>query len=104
MSEKSEKRSRDPIMLPPGSIIYTVVITKETKPALNDFTPARTEYSAALLHGTSLVNGTSGGLSPMIAKSLDKETRKVREMEVYGQVIATLAKIIIADSADRIVG
>jgi hypothetical protein len=95
---------RDPIMLPPGSVVYTVVITRETKPKENDFTPPRIIYSAALMRGNALVSGASGGLSPMIAKSLDKETRKVREMEAYGQVIATLAKIIISDSADRIVG
>jgi len=90
-------------MLPPGSIVYTVIISKDTQKE-NDYTPPRVVYSAALVHGQNLVNGTSGGLSPMIAKSLDKETRKVREMEAYGQVIGTLAKIIIADSAEKIVG
>jgi len=97
------KKPEGPLMLPPGSRAYTVVLTAE-KVKENDFTPPKTIYSAMLFHNKALVDGVSGGLSPMIAKSLDKETRKKREMEAYGQVIGALAKVLIADSADTIVG
>lgn len=89
--------------IPEGTIAYTLYLFKETKKD-NDFTPPKTVYTGLLETGGELLNVVASGPSPMILKTIGKDGRKRAHMVALGQLAAQIAKLIVADAADKIVG
>jgi hypothetical protein len=89
--------------VPEDTIAYTLFLTKEVKKE-NDFTPPRTIYTGLLGRDGELLNVASASPSPMITKTLGKDGRKRAHMVALGQLAAEIAKLIVADAADKIVG
>lgn len=81
---------------------YTINISRETEPRNPaSLLPPATLYTVTVLRAGKQVGGASGAPSPMLLAQASEAMGRSLKMEAFGKVLGAAAKLIIQDSAER---